>query len=278
MSAATRRRDAPPATCWLGCPRLAALAILWPLGLTHRILAGVDALTYFTPYWAYRMAELRAGRIPLWNPHLFFGVPFLANIQAAVLYPLHWPLIWLPAERALVWSAILHVWLAAALMYALARRTLRLTPAAGFLAGIVFGLGGFTLARVENINQLNGLAWLPGLLWLADETARAASGHRAAAGASRRPRHGPDLLAGHTQTTFREHGRAGAFVVLVRMETVAQERRGRRDGETRRRGDTATRRTGNERRRPAGCTTICAVLAVIPAMCFPRRNCYPRWS
>ena len=71
----------PPARdllAWLTLA-LATLAILWPLGLTHRVLAGVDALTYFTPYWAYRMAELRAGQMPLWNPYLFLGVPFLAN-------------------------------------------------------------------------------------------------------------------------------------------------------------------------------------------------------
>ena len=47
------------------------------------------------------MAELRAGGLPLWNPYLFLGVPFLANPQAAVLYPLHWPLSWLRPEQAL---------------------------------------------------------------------------------------------------------------------------------------------------------------------------------
>ena len=50
---------------------------------------------------------------------------------------------------------------------------MRLTRLAAWLAGLIFGLGGFTLARVENINQLNALAWLPALLWLYDETARA---------------------------------------------------------------------------------------------------------
>ena len=84
---------------------VATLAVCWPLGLTNRILAGVDALTYFTPYWAYRMAELRAGHLPLWNPYLFAGAPFLANPQAAVLYPLHWPLIWMEPSQALIWSA-----------------------------------------------------------------------------------------------------------------------------------------------------------------------------
>ena len=182
---------------------VATLAICWPLGLTNRILAGVDALTYFTPYWAYRMAELRAGHLPLWNPYLFAGVPFLANPQAAVLYPLHWPLIWMEPSQALIWSALLHVWLAAGFMYTFARRSAGLSSLASWLAGALFGLGGFTLAKIENINQLNGLAWLPAMLWLFDETRRAA-------GWRRRVRWGValaivialQLLAGHTQTAF----------------------------------------------------------------------------
>jgi len=154
---------------------VATLVILWPLGTTNRILAGVDAFTYFDPYWDYRMAALRAGELPLWNPYLFLGVPFLANPQAAVLYPLHWPLSWLSTQAALIWSALLHVWLAAGFTYTLARRSFRLTRPAAWLAGALFVLGGFALARVENINQLNALAWFPALLWLYDETAGAAS-------------------------------------------------------------------------------------------------------
>ena len=127
------RRRGRDLLAWLTLA-LATLAILWPLGLTNRVLAGVDALTYFTPYWAYRMAELRAGHLPLWNPYLFLGVPFLANPQAAVLYPLHWPLSWLRPEQALVWSALLHAWLAAGFTYTFARRSLRLQPA-GRVAG-----------------------------------------------------------------------------------------------------------------------------------------------
>ncbi len=177
--------------------------MLWPLGLTNRVLAGVDALTYFTPYWAYRMAELRAGHLPLWNPYLFTGVPFLANPQAAVLYPLHWPLSWLTPSQALVWSALLHVWLAAGFTYTFARRSLKLSRMAATLAGLIFGLGGFTLARVENINQLNTLAWLPALLWLADEVMAAREWRgRVRWGAALGAVIALQLLAGHTQTAF----------------------------------------------------------------------------
>ncbi len=194
---------------WLALA-LATFVVCWPLGLTNRILAGVDAFTYFAPYWDFRMAALRAGQIPLWNPYLFLGVPFLANPQAAVLYPLHWPLSWLTPEQALVWSALLHVWLAAGFTYVLARRSFGLSRLGAWLAGVVFGLGGFTLARIENINQLNALAWLPALLWLFDETAAAARSSGFRTGWRRIWRWGAALalaialclLAGHTQSFF----------------------------------------------------------------------------
>lgn len=189
-----------------GALALATLVVFWPLGLTNRIVAGIDAFTYFTPYWAHRIEAFRAGVTPLWNPYLFTGAPFLANIQAAVLYPLHWPLSWLRPEQALVWSAILHAWLAAGFTYVLGRRSLRVSRPAAFIAGLIFGSGGFALARVENVNQLNALAWLPALLLLYDAAIRRSSSDRW---------HGRatcflalslvialQLLAGHTQTTF----------------------------------------------------------------------------
>ncbi len=186
---------------------VAALAVCWPLGLTNRILAGIDAFTYFTPYWSYRMEAFRAGFVPLWNPYLFSGAPFLANIQTAVLYPLHWPLSWLTAERALLWSALLHVWLAAAFTYILARRSFRVSRLAAFAAALIFGLGGFSLARIENVNQLNALAWLPALLWLYDECVGRSAAERnqsrtVLAFVGLTVAIALQLLAGHTQTTF----------------------------------------------------------------------------
>jgi hypothetical protein len=79
---------------------------------THQSRSAGWSADLLEPYWTYRNAALSAGRLPR-NPYLFLGVPFLANPQAAVLYPLHWPLTWIEADRALVWSALLHVWLAA---------------------------------------------------------------------------------------------------------------------------------------------------------------------
>lgn len=131
-----------------------------PLLLTNRVLASGDILLYFYPYRDYAAAALREGRIPLWNPYIFNGVPFLANPQAAVLYPLHWPLSWLPVTQQIYWSGALHTWLLGYGGYWLARR-LGLGGWAGFTTGLVLAGSGFYGGLLGHINQMNGAAWLP---------------------------------------------------------------------------------------------------------------------
>ena len=144
----------------------ATLLIFWALVGTNLVLAGVDAFTYFTPYRDYANAALRQGRLPLWNPYLFLGVPFLANIQAAVLYPLNWLFVTLWAPKALVWSAVLHIWLAAAFTYGYARRGIGLSRSAAWVAAAAFAFSGFLGGQVEHVNQLSAGAWFPLLLLL----------------------------------------------------------------------------------------------------------------
>jgi hypothetical protein len=250
----------------------AVLALLWPLGLTNRILAGVDAFTYFEPYWTYRNAVLSTGHLPLWNPYLFFGVPFLGNPQAAVLYPLHWPLVWAPAERALIWSALLHIWLAAGFTYTFARRSFAMERLGAWLAGLLYGLGGFALARVENINQLNAMAWLPAMLWLYDETRRSWSWRQGL-------RWGTGLivaialqfLAGHTQTAFVNMVGLGLYAVYAPAPRALARivSHGRRSDTTPPKRADATRGPSPFRSPPQGREAMRALLpllAVIPAV------------
>ncbi len=65
---------------------------------TNRVLASGDILHYFYPYRDFAAAALRR-RDSLLEPVHLPGAPFLANPQAAALYPLHWPLSWLPVTK-----------------------------------------------------------------------------------------------------------------------------------------------------------------------------------
>ncbi|RLC79653.1 MAG: hypothetical protein DRJ03_23095, partial [Chloroflexi bacterium] len=114
---------------------LLAVALLWMLvlaffyqiALAGRVLAGGDIFTYFYPYWAEATRAIRAARLPLWNPYLFMGVPFLANSQVGFFYPLNWPLwLLLPAHRSIHLTIVLHLCLAAFNGYLWGRGSLRL--------------------------------------------------------------------------------------------------------------------------------------------------------
>ena len=150
---------------------LLVLIAFWPIGPAGRVIAGGDLFLYFYPYWAEAARVLQAGRLSLWNPYLFMGVPFLANSQAGVLYPLNWPFwLLLPPHRALHWSALLHLWLAGSGAYLYARASLRLGHLGAWTAGAALALGGYLGVQIEHINQLQALSWLPWALLLYDRT------------------------------------------------------------------------------------------------------------
>ena len=204
------------------------LAFFWRVALAGRVLAGGDIFTYFYPYWAEATRALQAGRLPLWNPYLFMGAPFLANSQAGVFYPLNWPLwLLLPAHQSVHLTVVLHLCLAALNAYLWGRGSLRLGRLGAWTVGVTFALGGYLGAQVEHVNQLQGLAWLPLILALYDKSLHPnrksqigkSANHQITNPQTRNPQsafsilHSPFsialsivlalvLLAGHTQTAF----------------------------------------------------------------------------
>ncbi len=148
------------------------LAFFWKLAFTNLIIARGDIFTYFTPYRDFAAQALREGRVPLWNPYLFMGAPFLANSQAGVFYPLNWLLAWVDTARALDWAIVVHIFIAASGVYVFARSRLSLSIGAAFLAAVSFGLGGYLGTQIEHVNQLQGLAWLGWLFLVYDKVIR----------------------------------------------------------------------------------------------------------
>lgn len=194
-----------------GCAMLllwgAVIVFFWRIALAGRVLAAGDAYLYFYPYWAEATRALRAGRLPLWNPYLFMGVPFLANSQTGVLYPLNWALwLILPPSISLHISIVLHLCLAALTAYAWARECLRLGVLGAWTTGAIFALGGYLGAQVEHVNQLQGLAWMPLALLLAERTfvgtRKEERQHTYASMVGLAVTLAATILAGHTQTAF----------------------------------------------------------------------------
>ncbi len=107
-----------------------------------------DVTQVFHPWTLWSASEVRAGRLPLWNPYAYAGAPFCSNPQTACLFPLTW-LAWaLPPAWALTLPALLKVMAAGLAMYWFLRG-LALIPLAAFV-----GAAGFMLSTTL-------VAWLP---------------------------------------------------------------------------------------------------------------------
>ena len=46
-----------------------------------------DLLAFVVPYKHFLTEHFRQGQLPLWNPWLYMGTPFLGNLQSGVFYP-----------------------------------------------------------------------------------------------------------------------------------------------------------------------------------------------
>ncbi|MBP6472474.1 MAG: hypothetical protein KBE23_12920 [Chloroflexi bacterium] len=181
---------------------------------SNLILARGDTFLYFYPYWQAAAEALRHGRLPLWNPSLFMGVPLLANSQVGFFYPLNWP-VWLlrPTPYAVSASIVLHLIIGGWGAYLAGRRRLGLGVLAGLLTAVLFALGGYLTAQVEHVNQVQGLAWLP---WLLVALPKGRSPNRQDS-LTRIMALGLlfalQLLAGHTQTAFISGVAVGVWVL-----------------------------------------------------------------
>ena len=145
-----------------------AIAFPWQLSLLGYLPSSIDFALQYYPNLAFLGRSLKTGELPLWNPHVFAGTPYLADPQSGVLYFPNWPFLLLlntaDAARAIV---LAHYALAAVATY-LYLRTIRLSAAPSLVGAILFGLSEYTITQVAGIPLLINLAWIPVALLLVE--------------------------------------------------------------------------------------------------------------
>ncbi len=94
---------------------LLAVAVYLPVFTSSRLPGGQlsDTVHQGYPFLAFAESSLRQGRLPLWNPFIFGGVPFYASFSAPVFYPLRGlPLLLLGTEASVRFLFPVHMFLA----------------------------------------------------------------------------------------------------------------------------------------------------------------------
>jgi hypothetical protein len=131
------------------------------LGVLNPLLA--DQYLQLIPQQHFLHEQLMRGSFPLWNPHLACGVPFLASMQAAALFPINLLLAPFDPFVSSGPAALLKLWLAGFFTY-LFLRCLGGSRAAATLAAIAFAFSGFLIIWLGHPHS-NAAIWLPLLLF-----------------------------------------------------------------------------------------------------------------
>ncbi|MGC9360855.1 MAG: hypothetical protein ACP5G7_10885, partial [Anaerolineae bacterium] len=117
--------------------------------------------------------SIRGRQLPLWNPYIFTGMPFLATGQHSAMYPFSVLFYVLPLSAAFGWFAALHMFLAGTTMYILAR-TFRVSRLGATVAGVAFMLSGFMVTRQVFPMIIAAAVWLPLILAIIEKLANKA--------------------------------------------------------------------------------------------------------
>jgi hypothetical protein len=132
------------------------------------MLMGQDTLAAGIMFRKFFVEHIRAlGRLPLWNPYLFGGVPTIEAGSGDILYPASILHFLLPLTSALAWKLILHVYLAGVFMY-LAARAFGVRRWVALFAGSAYLLSANLVSLVwgGQDGKMYVISLFPAALWL----------------------------------------------------------------------------------------------------------------
>ena len=169
---------------------LLLVVFFWPVTLGGKSLLPLDNLFAFEPWkshagdfqvqvphnellsdlilqnypWKQLIVQaLQSRQLPLWNPYILSGLPFLAAGQHSALYPLSALYYVLPLASAYGWFTVVQLLLAGVFMYAFCR-TIGMRRIGSIVAAICFTFSGFMTVSVVHPMIIAAASWLPLIL------------------------------------------------------------------------------------------------------------------
>ena len=136
---------------------------LFPIG-GPQVLSSpyTDTRSYFFPILSFGFDLLSKGTIPLWNPYIFCGTPFIAIIQTAIFYPLNFLYLILPLGSAINWTIFLHLFLSGIFIYYLLKNY-DISCFGSIVASIVYTFGASHIMHIfaGHLVVIATMTWIP---------------------------------------------------------------------------------------------------------------------
>ncbi|NBO64723.1 MAG: hypothetical protein EBU88_07755 [Acidobacteria bacterium] len=152
----------------LGLLLLLPAFFFWREALGRRGLGDQDAAFWFFPIYKFFVTSVRNGKLPLWYPDQYGGVPIFAQWQGGLLDPFNWVHLAGPTSQTLTVSFLLAIALALVGTWWYAR-LVGLNRRASLVTAIVYGLNGFVVARTIYPVFIHVIALFPLILALTEK-------------------------------------------------------------------------------------------------------------
>ena len=124
---------------------------------------GGDLVSFLWPTYTFAARSLRSGVLPLWNPCLYSGMPFAADNQSGLFYPVNL-LVFLIVPKLTYFvmelMSVVHVWWAGVGMYILLR-TMNARRVSAFAGALAWMFSDVFVIHFGNYNLIAVAAWLP---------------------------------------------------------------------------------------------------------------------
>lgn len=163
-----------------------------------------DFVEYVYPVQTYAAREFSHFAIPHWNPYIFFGMPFIADLQVGFFYPLNRVLSMFVDQyghlsvKALELLIILHFFIALVNMYFLAKYW-KISTWGSALAAVSYSFSMIMVLHVIHPMMVYHFAWFPLVLFL---FAKATDTRNIKLGIASGLVLGMTMLSGHPQATL----------------------------------------------------------------------------
>ncbi|MEP7235486.1 MAG: YfhO family protein [Ignavibacteriota bacterium] len=118
------------------------------------------------PFRTLAATSLAAGQIPQWNPYVFSGMPFIADIQIAFWYPMNMlQALFVSGDHlspvVMQWFIIMHYFVAAAGMFFLVKSMFKTDDLSALFAAMVYAFSGYMTAQPMHQMIIYQLALFP---------------------------------------------------------------------------------------------------------------------
>jgi len=146
---------------------IVAVCVFWQVVFSQQVLYWGDLMLYFLPMVSFAHRWLTQGILPLWNPHILWGQPYVGNPQEWLFYPSTVLLFFLQPARYLSWNSVLHLWLGGVGMW-MFLSALKVSHRPALLASTAWMLCGAFVPRAQFPGMFQSIALIAWLLWAAE--------------------------------------------------------------------------------------------------------------